>query len=52
MGIINVGVDDDVEMAFRREVLEVKGKEKGALGKAVEEAMKIWIESKKKEERQ
>jgi len=46
MGVINVRVEDEVEMAFRRKVLEVKGKEKGALGKAVEEAMELWIKQK------
>ncbi|MBC8522203.1 MAG: hypothetical protein H8D26_09520 [Methanomicrobia archaeon] len=52
MGIINVKVDDEVEMAFRRGVLEAKGKKKGALGKGIEEAMKIWIEKQKKQEQQ
>ena len=52
MGIINVKVDDDVEMEFRRGVLAAKGKEKGALGKAVEEAMQLWIEKQKKQGQQ
>ena len=43
MGVINVRVEDEVEMAFRRKVLEVKGKEKGALSKAIEEAMRLWL---------
>ncbi len=51
MGIINVKVDDDVEMEFRRGVLEAKGKEKGALGKAIEEAMKLWLKNQRKEKR-
>ena len=43
MGVINVKVDDKVEMDFRMKVLERKGKEKGALSKAIEEAMQLWI---------
>lgn len=49
MGVMNVQISDDVEMEFRRLVLEVKGKKKGALSKAVEEAMKLWIAAKSKE---
>lgn len=52
MGIINVKVDDEVEMDFRRGVLAAKGKKKGALGKAVEEAMIIWLEKRKKQGQQ
>lgn len=42
MGIINVKITDETEMAFRLELLKRKGSKKGAMGEAVDEALQIW----------
>jgi len=44
MGIIHVKIDDNIELEFRKTILEVKGKKKGALAEAIEEAIKLWLE--------
>jgi len=44
MGIIHVRIDDELEKKFRKKVLDVYGSKKGALAKAVEEAIKLWLE--------
>lgn len=44
MAIITISVKDDVEKEFRETVKRKLGEGKGVLGKAVEEAMKKWIE--------
>lgn len=50
MGIINVKVSDETEKRFRRGVFDIKGTVKGALGKAIEEAMEAWLEKVKTKE--
>ena len=47
MGTITISIKDNVERDFRESVKEKIGTSKGSLGKAVEEALKIWIEGKK-----
>ena len=44
MGKILAKIDDKLEKRFRMVVLEVKGKRRGALSEAVEEAIKLWLE--------
>jgi post-segregation antitoxin (ccd killing protein) len=48
VGRLDVVVPDDLEKQFRMEVLDRFGAEKGALSKAIAEAMKLWL---KEEER-
>lgn len=50
MGTITISIKDNVERDFRESVKEKVGNSKGSLGKAVEEALKIWIEEKKQRE--
>lgn len=46
MGILFVRIDDDLEKKFRVEVVKRYGGKRGAISKAVEEAIKIWLSSK------
>ena len=50
MATITVNVDDSVEKRFRREVHEHLGEEKGVLGRAITEALGLWIEAKVQED--
>ena len=43
MSIITISVNDEIEKEFRETVKRKLGQSKGVLGKAVEEAMKKWI---------
>ncbi len=44
MGRILAKIDDELEERFRITVLKVKGKKRGALSEAVEEAIRLWLE--------
>ena len=44
MGILHVRIDDGLEKRFRKKVLDVYGVRKGALARAVEEAIRVWLE--------
>ena len=48
MRIITVSVDDKVEKKFREIAALVHGKKKGYLGKAITEAMRLWMETHEK----
>lgn len=48
MGNIKVILSDDLEQKFRVEVFKSKGMKKGNLTLAIEEAIKLWIDSEKK----
>lgn len=50
MGTITINVRDQTEALFRDVVKQEIGEEKGSLGQAVEEALKLWIKQKKEEE--
>lgn len=50
MGTITVNVSDETEQIFRETVQEKLGREKGVLGKALDEAMKQWTEQKRQDE--
>ncbi len=47
MGYINVRIDDEIEKKLRMEIARHGGK-KGDLAKAVEEALKLWLEQEEK----
>jgi hypothetical protein len=47
MGTITINVDDETESHFRQAVLSEYGPGKGTLGKAVSEALKIWVDAKR-----
>lgn len=44
MGRIDFNLDDNLEEKFRKVVFKRKGMKKGNLGKALEEAIDLWIE--------
>lgn len=48
MGILHIRIDDELELEFRKRVLEVKGVRKRALTEAVEEAVRLWLEKHEK----
>ena len=48
MGAIKVILPEDLEEKFRTEVFKSKGMKKGNLTLAIEEAIKMWIESEQK----
>ena len=48
MGILKVTIPDDLEKEFREEIFKSKGMKKGNISKAVEEAIKLWIEHQRK----
>ncbi|WP_460041890.1 hypothetical protein [Thermococcus atlanticus] len=51
VGVITISVDDDVERKFRKLVAEKYGRIRGALGVAVTEAMRLWIEKVEREKK-
>lgn len=51
MGKIVIEIDDNLEIQFRHLILDVYGTRRGALTRAVEEAIQLWIEKYKKERR-
>ena len=50
MSIITISINDDVEKEFRETVKEKLGEGKGVLGKAVETAIKKWVEEEKQKQ--
>ncbi len=50
MGVITVKIPDDLEVKFRKKILDVYGVKKGALGKAITEAIELWLEKHEKSE--
>ncbi len=44
MGRMLITVDDELEERFRRAVARIYGVRKGAISKAVEEAIRLWLE--------
>ncbi len=45
MGTLTVRISDDIERALRRRAAQLYGAKKGALSRAIEEAIKVWISS-------
>ncbi len=50
MAIITISVDDEVEKKFRETAKRVIGDRKGFLGRAVTEAMSLWMKEKSQAE--
>ncbi|MBS3167776.1 hypothetical protein J4216_01485 [Candidatus Woesearchaeota archaeon] len=50
MSTITINIDDDVENRFRGYINKEYGNSKGALGKAITEAIDIWLKEKEQEE--
>lgn len=48
MGNIKVILPDELEQKFREEVFKSKGMKKGNITLAIEEAVRIWIDSERK----
>jgi len=48
MGQVNLKIDDELERAFRQAAAEKFGARKGFLQKAVEEAVRDWINKNRK----
>lgn len=46
MGDLHVMVRDELDRAFRAAVIQEYGSKKGSLGKAVEEALSLWLKEK------
>jgi hypothetical protein len=44
MGKMNIVLKDELEQRFRKTVFERKGMKKGNISKALEEAIKQWME--------
>jgi len=49
MGRILITIDDELEERFRKVVARVYGARKGAISKAIEEAIKLWLERYEKQ---
>lgn len=45
MATVTISIDDTLEERFRKEVAEHLGSGKGSLGRAVTEALSLWIEN-------
>ena len=50
MTIITISVKDDVDKEFRETVKKKLGQGKGVLGKAVEEAMQMWVHEERQKD--
>jgi hypothetical protein len=44
MGKLNVVLDDELEEKFRKAIFQRKGMKKGNISKALEEAIKQWLD--------
>ena len=47
MGRMLITIDDELEERFRKTVARIYGVRKGAISKAIEEAIKLWLEKYK-----
>lgn len=48
MGVLYVKVGDELETRFRIAVIKLKGKRKGSLSEAIEEAISLWLSKNEK----
>ena len=46
MGTVTFSIKDEIERIFRETVARVYGAERGALSRAIEEAIMLWVKSK------
>ncbi len=49
MGTVTISLEDSTEDSFRNYVYKEYGKSKGVLGKAINEALKKWLEEKRQD---
>lgn len=49
MGVIYARIDDELEKRFRVEVAKSYGGQRGAISRAIEEAIRLWLEKKSSE---
>jgi hypothetical protein len=47
MGRMTIELSDELDREFRMKVAKEYGGKKGALGDAIEEAVKLWLKQKK-----
>jgi hypothetical protein len=52
MGKMNIVLDDKLEEQFRRAVFQRKGMKKGNISEALEEAIRVWMETYHKEDKE
>ncbi|AFN04457.1 MULTISPECIES: hypothetical protein [Pyrococcus] len=52
MGVITVKIPDELEVKFRKKILEIYGVKKGVLGMAITEAIELWLEKYENSEKQ
>lgn len=52
MGVLGLSIDDELDTKWRETVFRSRGKKKGALTPALEEAINDWIAKVEKEEKQ
>ncbi len=50
MAIMTISISDETAQKLREEVIRKLGDKKGVLGKAIEEAIKNWLEEKEQKE--
>jgi hypothetical protein len=50
MGIVYARIDDDIDKKFRIEVARLYGGERGALSRAIKEAMELWLKQNAEKE--
>lgn len=50
MATITININDSIAKEFREEVMQSIGQRKGALGKAIEEALKQWLHEKRQKQ--
>ena len=50
MGKMNIVLDDNTEERFRKAVADNKGRKKGNISIALEEAIELWMNKQKKRE--
>ncbi len=50
MGTMTISISDEVEQRFRETIRAQSSMKKGVFGKAIQEAINLWIEKQKQEE--
>jgi len=51
MARLMVEIPDELDKKFRIKVIEIYGSKRGVLGKAVAEALELWLKTKQKQEK-
>ncbi len=50
MGTVTINIEDAVEKEFRKTVEQLTGLGKGKLGKAIKEALQLWIQKQQEQQ--